>query len=124
MMEMTGTAPCFRVRDMAAAIVFYTEKLGFEVRFAVPKSPPPYCVLGRGPVGLHLQLDPDREGSQHCTVFVDDADAWSSACEAAGIEFDRRVEDSPYGLRDFVIRDPEGNTILLGAPIDGAGPTA
>ena len=51
-MRTDSASHCFCVRDIDVAIAFYTERMGFQVRFAVPKEPPPHSVLGRDEVAF------------------------------------------------------------------------
>ena len=48
-------SPCFIVSDVPAAIHFYTQRLGFEVRFAEPADDPFFAIVGRDSVQLFLK---------------------------------------------------------------------
>jgi hypothetical protein len=48
------------------------------------------------------------------------ADALFELLRAQGVSIVRPIENSSYGLRDFVIADIDGNTLGIGEPIPGA----
>ena len=47
--------PVIPVRDVSSAISYYTEKLGFDLRFADSESNPDYAGVGRDEITIHLQ---------------------------------------------------------------------
>lgn len=36
--------------------------------------------------------------------------------QAAGVDFHQTLKREPWGVRDFVVRDPDGNLLLFGGP--------
>jgi uncharacterized glyoxalase superfamily protein PhnB len=36
--------------------------------------------------------------------------------QAAGVDFQERLQVKPWGANEFVVRDPDGNLILFGTP--------
>ena len=116
--RFNSAAPCLSVRDMLRSLEFYQRVLGFESGH-LEADPPVYATLHRDDVAIHLALDRDGEkaGSNSCCVFVTNVDALYEACVAAGAKIARQIEDSPYGLRDFNLSDPDGNVILFGESV-------
>jgi uncharacterized glyoxalase superfamily protein PhnB len=47
-------------------------------------------------------------------VTVTDADGLFAEFQAAGARVTRAIENSSYGMRDFNIADPDGNTLGFG----------
>jgi len=47
-------------------------------------------------------------------IVVTDADAVYARAVAAGAEIVRPLQDTPYGSREFGVRDPEGHTWSAG----------
>jgi predicted enzyme related to lactoylglutathione lyase len=123
------------VHDQEAALDFYTNKVGMEVRSDVtlPElgefrwltvSPP-----GEDNIGIVLMAIPgepviDGETADQIrslmskgfagTVFLetDDCDKAYEELSSRGVEFTEAPEDRPYG-RDAGFRDPSGNSIRL-----------
>ncbi|MGQ9365920.1 bleomycin resistance protein [Azospirillum sp. A39] len=122
-------APILPVRDVAAALARY-RRLGFAAQAYGDgtTATPDYGFLAWGTVTLHLvrvpDLDPARSASA-CYLYVDDADALHAAWQAAGAE-GRLIApvDTPYGLREFALVDPDGNLLRIGSPLAGTAPPA
>jgi catechol 2,3-dioxygenase-like lactoylglutathione lyase family enzyme len=118
-------APVLPVRNVARAIERY-KRLGFEGEaYGEPgqstDDDPVYGFLGWGPVDIHVsrfrELDP-KTSTSACYLYVDDADALHAAWSAANVEGDLRAPvDTPYGLRELVYIDPDGNLLRVGSPI-------
>ncbi len=109
LLDVTPTLP---VRDMAEAIAFY-ESAGFDVRaydggFAFVQ----YAGASVFDLDLHQQIDPARNGAG-CYIIVADPDRWSDALSASGLPVSA-VEDKPWGMREFTLTDPSGNSLRIG----------
>jgi uncharacterized glyoxalase superfamily protein PhnB len=59
---------------------------------------------------------PRAEVESDTYVFVDDAETLCREFEAKGAVILRGLQDEPYGLRDFVVEDPEGHRLVFGTP--------
>ncbi|KPF72174.1 glyoxalase [alpha proteobacterium AAP81b] len=105
------------VSDMARALAFYTGVLGFEAVFQ-NGDPVIFTILERDAAELHLLLAPGHRGPAFnvAHLFVDDVDALHASCVAAGVTIVKTLADKDYGMRAFVIADPDGNCIDIGAP--------
>ena len=111
----------FAVGDLERALGFYVGVLGFEpVRrlesFAVVRC-------GGCRLGLSGPGDPRRRapGSGEVYIVCDDVDARHDAMTRAGATTDAGPTDQTYGLRDFTMRDPDGNVLTFGMRTDSAG---
>jgi uncharacterized glyoxalase superfamily protein PhnB len=49
--------------------------------------------------------------------LVDDVEQVYRAARAAGVEIVHDLGDRPYGLRDFILRDPHGYRLRFAAPL-------
>lgn len=106
--RLVQIAPAFAVRDMDAMVAFYAKALGFEARYRTDV----YAVLQSDDVQLHLY--PEREGFQagqgNAYIFVQGVDAiFEMARTLAKVV--HPIADQEYGLRDFLMEDPEGNRV-------------
>ncbi len=122
-------APVLGCRDVHEAVAFYTGILGFGCPHGVFEGVDPdeggvYAIVTRAGVDLHLQIrrrevyPPTRERIEsEVYVFVDDADALFEELHGRGATILREPEDAPYGLRDFVVEDPDGHRIVFGSPL-------
>lgn len=109
------------VTDVAAAVDFYTSRLGFEIGF-VFGDPPTMAGVNVGDVQIFLQQGtPDPEG---CTLYfvVGDADELHAYHRATGVEILAAPEDRQYGLRDYTVRDLHGHVLEFGHYVYHVGP--
>lgn len=122
--------PTLRYLDAPRAIEWLCHVLGFE-RHAVYQGPEgtiahAELTLEGGMVMLGSQKD-DEYGRRFKTpndlggfetrstyVVVRDAEAVYERARASGATIIRPIEDTPYGSREFSLKDPEGNTWSVG----------
>ncbi len=107
--------PVLMSRDVAASIRFY-EQLGFGRSFGgPPKKNPHYAAVRRDGVELHLQwhdaAEWGRGGDRPTYRFVvADVDGLYREFRDAGVlENIKPVAETPWGTREFHLRDPDGN---------------
>lgn len=113
--------PVLPVRDVAAAVDFYTKQLGFFLAFA-EGDPPHFAGVNLGHVQLFLRLgEPNPKG---CAVFflVDNADDLYELQRGNGVEVMHPPVDQPYGIRDYRVRDLHGYELAFGHHLLDAGP--
>ena len=117
--RLTGFSAVFTVRDVAASLAFYVDRLGFAAQFAMG-DPPTYAIIERETVSLHLMptsQDPAGLGRSSIYVYVDDVDALHAGLVAMGCPIEIAPEDFFYGMRETSVRDPDGNRITFGAEV-------
>ena len=114
-----GTAPrigtvLHPVPDVAAAVAFYGEVLGFGQKFVDGDR---YAALDAGGVTLALAgpAEDVTDGVAAVSVKVPDVGAMLTAIEAAGGATLRAAEQGPHEVR-AVARDPWGNTLVVYGP--------
>ena len=120
--------------DPDAALAFYRDTLGFEVRNDVgyaglrwitvgpPGQPGTSIVLEPpAPPGCGLTDDERRaivemmaKGSYaRITLATPDLNETFTRLQASGTEIVQEPTDQPYGIRDCAVRDPAGNLIRI-----------
>lgn len=116
-------AVVFVVKDLETSLDYYQNALGFEVTFRFGE-PAFYAAVCRGAVAVHLQAAEKTErpaGASLLNVFVDDVDAIHAELRERGARVMKEPATYPYGMRDFDVQDPDGNTLVFGcAAEDGA----
>jgi catechol 2,3-dioxygenase-like lactoylglutathione lyase family enzyme len=124
--EITAVHPVLMARDVTASLAFYA-RLGFAEVFRDEPEVPRYAVVRRGPVELHLQWADAGQwahpGDRPAYRFpTSDVDALCAAARGAGVV---PVEsggpyaapaDTPWGTREFHVRDPGGNALQFYGP--------
>ncbi|HEY0503866.1 MAG TPA: VOC family protein [Lysobacter sp.] len=124
---MTGDAPAHGMTDHAqgvleivgpdieASLAFYAA-LGFEVA----RRSGTFAVVHRGDLRLFLAQDDNAATAPRWTslrVMVVDVDALHDDARARGVALLHAPQDRPFGLREFVVRDPNGLDIRFCQPI-------
>jgi lactoylglutathione lyase len=120
--------PMLSVADLDEALAFYAGVLGARETFRFPEKDPVYVTLrvgaselGIGYVTGHtLHGQPQRPASGHrieLCVYVDDVDAATEAARAAGAPVLVTPVDQAWGERVAYVADPDGNLVMLTAPI-------
>lgn len=112
--------PVLPVRDLAAALDFYTGRLGFAFRFGDRSGAPAYAGVGRDTIELHLQWQgadsfADRSvGPANLRFVVDDPDRLLDELRAAGaVGAALTVRETEWGTREFGLHDPDGNGLTF-----------
>jgi catechol 2,3-dioxygenase-like lactoylglutathione lyase family enzyme len=121
----------YMVDDVAAAVAWYTEHLGFEPR---SNAAPAFADITRGPLRLLLSgktssagrpmpdgREPSPGGWNRIQLLVDDLAAEVERLRAAGVRFRNDVVTGPGG-KQILLEDPSGNPVELFQPA-GAPPT-
>jgi uncharacterized glyoxalase superfamily protein PhnB len=114
--EITSLAAVLRVTDMQVSLAYYRDKLGFTVSFTWD-DPPHYACLCIGHADLHLNAyEPPTQPSIVC-IFCNGVDALHADFAKRGVHIARPVADEPYGMREFVVTDPDGHSLVFGQAI-------
>ena len=110
------------VRDIPAAVDFYTKKLGFWAAFTWG-DPPTFAGVNLGDnVQIFLREGtPDPNGS---VVFfvIGDADELFEFHRANGVEIFEAPSEKPWGFRDYTVRDLEGHYLVFGQRLQQTQP--
>jgi catechol 2,3-dioxygenase-like lactoylglutathione lyase family enzyme len=116
---LAAFAAVFTVREVAASLAFYRDRLGFKPHFVLG-DPPTYAIIERDSVMLHLMpaaRAPDTLGKSSIYVFAHGVDALAAAVAAAGAVLEVTPQDFDYGMREFSLRDPDGNRLTFGEEV-------
>lgn len=119
--EITDVHPVLMARDVLASLAFY-ERLGFAEVFRDDAESPRYAAVRRGRVELHLQWGDVGQwahaGDRPAYRFpTDDVDAlYDEFSAASALDRESRSPyaapaDTPWGTREFHLRDPGANVL-------------
>ncbi len=123
--EIGGVSPLFIVKDAAASISFYRDRLGFEITFKEPAEDPFFVIVNRGRAMIMLKdvgVDPLPNHKQEpmarwdAYFYVPDPDALAAEFASRDVEFSEPLKDTQDGLRGFELRDPDGYVLFFGRP--------
>jgi catechol 2,3-dioxygenase-like lactoylglutathione lyase family enzyme len=112
--------PNLPVRDVPAAQEWYRDVLGFGVNWLWEDN---FGSVGQHQVELFLyESDEDEPGI--CSIFVDDVDAIFDRCRERGADICSELELKPWNVREFSVRDPDGNMFRIGTAVEPPVPRA
>ncbi len=124
--ELAPIAPEFFVPDVDAAVAEYQEVLRYTL--LRKEGAPATFAIGhihgatimfmhdRWYTGPRAELD-SRGAGLDIRVMVPDVDAYRERIRAAGWPVMHELGDREYGLRDFIVRDPNGFRLRFASPI-------
>ena len=112
-MNPIQTIPVFHVSDIDASVRFYTGVLGFSQSFRYGT----YVGLKLGCCEIHLcppgEKD-SRTGGGNAYIICDEVDEYFQKIKAAGATPASEPGDRMYGMKDFIVRDLDGNQVSFG----------
>ena len=126
---ISAAEPQLFVADIKASCDFFTGKLGFAVAFSYGE-PPFYAQVRRDGARLNLRcvekpvIDDalrDREQLLSGSLTVATAEeigALFLEFQNAGVVFFQPLKSEPWGARDFIVRDFDGNLLLFAGPAE------
>ena len=129
-MKLGQTIPALPVRNVAAAVDFYCDRLGFEI----DHHDGGFAVLSRDDAVIHLweagdedwraKLDSEKPvcsgaesfiaGTASCRIMVDDVDGLHAELRASEVLHPVSADgaaDTDFGTREFAALDQDGNLI-------------
>ncbi|HXO85364.1 MAG TPA: VOC family protein [Gemmatimonadales bacterium] len=127
--EIAAISPFFIVRHVPSALVFYRDRLGFEITYQGPEPDDIFFgIVRRGGAQILLKAVgvapvPNctrdvKQGVARWDAFVEvpDPDALAGEFASRHVEFVEPLEDTDDGLRGFAIKDSDGYVLFFGHP--------
>jgi len=123
--QISSISPFFIVQDAAAALLFYRERLGFDVTFQEPPENPFFGIVRRDgamimlkAVGVGPLPNYKREPAARWDAYlnVPDPDALAAEFASRNVEFSEPLKDTHDGLRGFELKDSDGYVLFFGRP--------
>lgn len=115
MPTLKQACPVLGVKDVAETASFFVDKLGFEARMVMQEMG--WAIVTRDGFDIHMSSNTgENVGRSLVYAYVTEVDALYAEFTATGAAPDA-VKDQPYGMRDFYLKDPDGNTLAFGQEI-------
>lgn len=126
---IAAAEPQLFVADVKASCAFFVNQLGFAIAF-IYGEPPFYAQVRRDGARINLRcveqpvIDAalrDREQLLSASLTVATAEeikALFLEFQATGVAFFQTLKREPWGARDFIVRDPDGNLLLFAGPAE------
>jgi catechol 2,3-dioxygenase-like lactoylglutathione lyase family enzyme len=124
---ISGTVAQLFVADIKASCDFFAQKLGFSIVF-VYGEPPFYAQVKRDHGCLNLKcmdrpvIDPElrnRESLLSSDMGVNTHEEIKQLFlefQAKGVTFFQTLKKQPWGAKNFIVKDPDGNLLLFAGP--------
>jgi catechol 2,3-dioxygenase-like lactoylglutathione lyase family enzyme len=123
---ITGAEPQLLVAYIERSCEFFCKKLGFSLVFSYG-NPPYYAQVGRdaarlnlrcveGPVVETVRNDEELLSASMTVATTDEIKLLFLEFEFAGVTFHQRLKRQPWGAKNFVVKDPDGNLLLFAGP--------
>lgn len=106
--------PVYYVRELAASLAFYGQRLGLEVEWVVEEAKLAGVRVNEGAI-IVLSENAAKVAGRAAPVFVmniDDVDSAYAELRARGVVFEGPPADEFYG-RAVDLRDPDGHALCL-----------
>jgi len=128
MTNLNFISPFFIVEDLKASVSFYTDQLGFEIRYTGADGDPFWAIVGRDNISIMLKaIAPGVKPMPNHTIHewarwdayisAADPDTLYEEYSLAGITFKQALQNDGDGLRGFEVIDPNGYVLFFGRPV-------
>ena len=125
--ELSGIAPLFIVKNVPATLVFYRDRLGFDITFQGPEPDDIFFGIVQRGGAMIMFKDVGLPPIPNCTrdikqgiarwdayVQVPDPDALAAEFASRNVEFLAPLTDTDDGLRGFDLKDVDGYVLFFG----------
>jgi catechol 2,3-dioxygenase-like lactoylglutathione lyase family enzyme len=127
MTNLTYISPFFIVKSLKTSVSFYTDKLGFEIRYMGPDEDPYWAIVGRDNISIMLKgIAPDIKPLPNHTrhewapwdayISSTDPDRLFEEYCSNDLAFRKPIHNNSDNLRGFEIEDADGYVLFFGGP--------
>lgn len=120
----SSAVPVISSADVAATIRYFEQTLGFEQDFSWG-DPPVYAGVKAGGAVIYITHDPDlatlireRRLAPDIFLWVNDIDTVYHRHRANNAEFVEEMTPRPWGVKQYVVREPNGYHLKVAECID------
>lgn len=123
----TECHPILNVKNVAASLDYYYNKLNFKKDFAWPpyceakgQTVPTFAQVSRGKFAV--MLAEEAQGGPGMWIYLDvaslhDLEALYQEYLASGARITELPTDKPWNMREMLVEDLDGHTLRIGAPL-------
>ncbi len=125
MNEFSGAVPILNVKDFAASMDYYLNKLGFKKNWEWPG----FASVSRGKVTIFLCHGGQGRPGTWMSIFMDDVTPLYAEYKASGAIIKEPPMNFPWGHCEFLVEDLDGHIMRMsgkptGPPDEGYENTA
>ena len=124
--RLIAAYPQILTTDMEASRAFYVDQLGFTILYEYGK-PPFYALVARDDARLNLRfvhqhlMDRDLAAAENVLaayVPVQRVKDFYLELRERGVQIIQQLTAQPWGVRDFILADPDGNQLCFAEATD------
>jgi uncharacterized glyoxalase superfamily protein PhnB len=119
MNEFECAIPILNVRNFAASMDYYVNKLGFEKKWDWGE-PPTFGCVRRGKVEIFFCEGSQGQPGMWMSIFVEDVDALYEEYKNKGAIIRQPPANFSWGVREMNVEDLDGHRLRMGS--DATGP--
>lgn len=124
---IASAEPELFVADIKSSCDFFASRLGFAIGFTYGE-PPFYAQVRRDGARLNLRcvekpvIDPDQRDREHllsaALTVAGEITQLFLEFQATGATFFQTIKREPWGARNFIVSDVDGNLLLFAGPAE------
>jgi len=121
-----GAVPVICTADVAGAVRYFEQTLGFEQDW-IWGDPPVYAGVKAGDAELYITHDPETAAAIRERRLAPDVFLWVSDIEkvydqhrANGAVIAEELAERPWGVRQYVVREPNGYNLKVAESSHGS----
>ncbi len=118
MSEFECAIPILNVKNFAASMDYYTNKLGFRKKWDWGE-PPTFGCVERGKVEIFLCEGGQGQPGTWMSIFVEDVDALHEEYKKSGAKIRQAPTNYPWGVREMNVEDLDGHRLRMGSEATG-----
>lgn len=118
MNEFECVIPILNVKNFAASMDYYVNKLGFRKKWDWG-NPPTFGCIARGKVEIFFCEGAQGQLGTWMSIFMDDVDVLHEEYKKSGAIIRQRPTNMPWGVREMNVEDPDGHRFRMGSEFKG-----
>ena len=112
MNEFSGAVPILNVKNFAASMDYYINKLGFEKEWDWG-NPADFGCIGRGEAQIFLCEGGQGQPGMWISIFLEDVDALHEEYKKSGATILKPPKNYPWGSREMLVEDLDGHRLRM-----------
>jgi len=112
MNEFEEATPILNVKDLAASIEYYVNKLGFAKNWDWGE-PPDFASISRGKVEIFLCQGGQGQPGMWMSIFMKDVDALYEEYKKSGAIIRKPPRNFPWETREMLVEDLDGHVFRM-----------
>jgi hypothetical protein len=127
---ISGIAPFFIVKSVPTSLLFYRDRLGFDITFQGPENDNIFFGIVQRDAAMIMLKDVGVDPVPNYTrdikkgiarwdayIHVSDPDTLAKEFSSRNVKFFQPLKDNDDGLRGFEVEDADGYVLFFGRPL-------